>query len=168
MAAIFPTAYPLEWIARLYVETTADPKPGESTFSLEKETLAEHIKKLLRLNNASPWGNLAQGIIYKKENKLSEAKAHLRAGAERLPNQLLGWHLLLGVQMELYEWPSVETSCRRALCIIADIISSNAGRVPGGEQPQNYQHKLLLTQAQGLSYMGHENHLKQAIDILRN
>lgn len=167
MAAVFPTAYPLEWIARLYVETTADPKPGEATFPIEKEIMIEHIHKLLRLHKGSPWGNLAQGIIYQKENKLAEAKAHLRAGAERLPTQLLGWHLLLGVQMELYEWPGVETSCRRALVVITDILSSGSGRVPGGEEPNNYQSKLLLTQAQALSYMGHENHLKQAVDILR-
>lgn len=29
MAAIFPTYYPLEWICRVYVEMTTDPRDGD-------------------------------------------------------------------------------------------------------------------------------------------
>lgn len=49
-------------------------------FPLSLEEISIHVEKLLTLNSASPWGNLAQGIIYQQNNHYAKAKAHLRVG----------------------------------------------------------------------------------------
>lgn len=163
MAKIFPTYLPLEWICRMYVEWIAYPKEGEE-FVLNQEETNKYITKLLSINNVSPWGNLAQGMVYKQEGRLVEAKAHLRLGADKVKNNLLGWELLRSIQEESSDWPGLETSCRKSLAILS---SDKSCTIPGGENPQTYETKLKLMQARALVYMGHKNHLKQAVNMLQ-
>ncbi|XP_069945055.1 superkiller complex protein 3 [Cherax quadricarinatus] len=162
MATIFPTYYPLEWICRMYVEMTATPN-NEDEFPLSKEDISEYVTKLLRLNKASPWGNLAQGIIYLLDDHHVEAKAHLRVGAERVGNNLLGWSILLKLQEASNDWAGVEVTCKRSLKIMEDDPNVT---VPDNEEFEEYWTKLLLTQAKAYVHMGHKNHLHQAVTLL--
>ncbi|KAG0717698.1 Tetratricopeptide repeat protein 37 [Chionoecetes opilio] len=162
MARIFPTYLPLEWICRMFVRWTAYPVEGNE-FPLSQEETTEYMGKLLRINKASPWGNLARGLMYREEGSLVEAKAHLRLGADNIKNSLMGWELLRSVQEESSDWPGVETSCRKSLAILS---GDARPTVPGGEDPQAYETRLRLTQARALVHMGHKNHLKKAVDML--
>lgn len=163
MLNIFPTYYPLEWICRTFVEMNAFPVDGEDKFPLSQEELSEYNLKLLTMNKASPWGNLAMGLTCKLENKPEEAKAYLRVGAERVSNNLLGWRLLLIVQEKINDWPGVEVSCKKIINILN---SESKVTLPDNEDAESYSIKMHLMQAKALFYMGHMNHLKQAVAIL--
>uniref|UniRef100_A0A0P4WDX8 Tetratricopeptide repeat protein 37 n=1 Tax=Scylla olivacea TaxID=85551 RepID=A0A0P4WDX8_SCYOL len=162
MAKIFPTYLPLEWICRIFVELNAYPCE-EQEFPLSQEETSVYITRLLSINKTSPWGNLAQGMIYSQEGRLVEAKAHLRLGADNVKNNLIGWELLRSIQEESSDWPGVETSCRKSLAILS---SDNTPTIPRGEDPQAYGTQLRLMQARALVHMGHKNHLKQAVTML--
>ncbi|XP_045595970.2 superkiller complex protein 3 [Procambarus clarkii] len=162
MAEIFPTYYPLEWICRMYVEMTATASE-EGEFPLNREEISKYVLKLLSLNKASPWGNLAQGICYEQDNQHIEAKAHLRVGAERVGNNLLGWKILLNVQEATNDWSGVEVTCKRSLKIMEEDPNVT---IPDNEEFEAYRTKLLLMQAKAFVYMGHKNHLRQAVALL--
>ncbi|KAK7074327.1 hypothetical protein SK128_021742 [Halocaridina rubra] len=163
MLTVFPTYFPLEWLCRAFVETTADPIEGEENFALSMEQINEYISKLLSMNNASPWGNLAQGVIYQQNKQFVEAKAHLRVGAEHVPNSLLGWKLLLNVNKDTNNWPGVEVTCKKML----DILSTTPKvSIPGREEREAFIWKLKLMRADAFIHMGHENHLREAVSIL--
>ncbi|XP_042221418.1 tetratricopeptide repeat protein 37-like [Homarus americanus] len=163
MAEIFPTYYPLEWICRMYVLMTTNPQEDEEGYPLSSEEARTYITKLLRLNRASPWGNLAQGLVYKGEGLYIEAKAHLRVGAERVGNNLLPWKILLEIQEATNDWPGVEVSCKKSLKIME---ADETITIPDDEGFEAYRTKMMLTQAKAYVIMGHKNHLRQAVDIL--
>lgn len=63
-------------------------------FPLSQEELSEYNLKLLTMNKASPWGNLAMGLTCKLENKPEEAKAYLRVGKScSLPSVCITAHM---------------------------------------------------------------------------
>ncbi|KAK4289500.1 hypothetical protein Pmani_037531, partial [Petrolisthes manimaculis] len=165
MANIFTTSYPLEWVCRMYVEMSSRPIEGEDEFPLSEDEVCQQVSRLLRLNNVSVWGNLAQGLLCRKEGKLLQARAHLRLGAERGSPNLLGWRLLLESQASGGDWPGVEVSCRRSL----DVMAANpTATVPDDDRDADgYRVYLRLMQARALVNMGHRNHLRQAVDILQ-
>ncbi|XP_064110497.1 superkiller complex protein 3-like [Macrobrachium nipponense] len=163
MLAIFPTYFPLEWLCRTFVEMTANPAEGDGEYPLDREEVEKYASKLLSLNKASPWGNLAQGLLYLQDKQLPEARAHFRVGAERVTNNLLGWKLLLGANEASNNWPGVEVACKKSL----DIMASNAKvAIPGNEEFESYRWRMKLTRAKAFVYMGHDNHLREAVSIL--
>ncbi|XP_068245666.1 superkiller complex protein 3 [Palaemon carinicauda] len=163
MLAIFPTYFPLEWLCRAFVEMTANPTEGDGECPLNQEEVGKYVAKLLGLNSASPWGNLAQGLLYYQDKQYPEARAHFRVGAERVTNNLLGWKLLLEANKASNNWPGVEVACKKSL----DIMASNAKvAIPGNEDFDSYKWKMKLSRAKAFVFMGHENHLREAVAIL--
>lgn len=82
-------------------------------------------------------------------------------------NRLLGWKLLLDVQEVMSDWSGVEVTCSATLRFINDNPPTPAS-IPGGEELEVYCARLRLAKAKALVHMGHINHLRQAVDVLKN
>lgn len=76
---------------------------------------------------------------------------------------MLGWRLLLIVQEKTNDWPGVEVSCKKIINILK---AESKVSLPDSEDAESYSIKMHLMQAKALFYMGHMNHLKQAVTIL--
>ena len=90
---------------------------------------------------------------------------YILTGAERVTNNLLGWKLLLVVNEASNNWPGVEVTCRKSLEIMAN---SPKVTIPSGEDLEAYRLKMKLTRAKAFVYMGHDNHLREAVAILED
>lgn len=67
------------------------------------------------------------------------------------------------VQEKINDWPGVEVSCKKIINILN---SESKVTLPDNEDSESYSIKMHLMQAKALFYMGHMNHLKQAVAIL--
>lgn len=67
------------------------------------------------------------------------------------------------VQEKTNDWPGVEVSCKKIINILK---SESKVTIPDDEDLESYSIKMHLMQAKALFYMGHVNHLKQAVAIL--
>ena len=83
MSKVFPTAYPLEWVARIYVESTVPWKGVSNAQVLLWEDCVAPITTLLNIYSESVWGNLALGLQQEKKGNVAAAITRYTAACRR-------------------------------------------------------------------------------------
>lgn len=180
MAAIFPTAYPLEWIARLYVEDNLPWKNESASNSaasdnnLSWNSCLDPITRLLKVYSTSLWGNLAVGLQEEKEGRLVSAVDRYSAACQRSLNSfsntagqpIIWWRLLVDAQRATKDWPAVESTLGR----VVTLLSTTEAKWPGSVEDQSkddFLNHLKIMRAEALMQLGHEQHFITALDLLR-
>uniref|UniRef100_A0A2P2I5I3 Tetratricopeptide repeat protein 37-like n=1 Tax=Hirondellea gigas TaxID=1518452 RepID=A0A2P2I5I3_9CRUS len=169
MSSVFPTAYPLEWIARVFVENQL-PWKGNEASSVSWEDCEASITRLLQIYSASLWGNLALGLQYQKSGNLQSAVPRYSAACERSASSfsnsagqpIIWWRLLLEALTIIKDWPSVESTTGRILALLKD--TNATWPIIKDEE---YLNNLQLLRAKALMQLGHKKHYSDALSILR-
>ncbi|KAA0197853.1 hypothetical protein HAZT_HAZT004654 [Hyalella azteca] len=172
MYSLFKTAYPLEWIARVFVEDHLPWKSHSSDSILLWSDCDASITKLFDMYPATLWGNLALGLQYQESEDLKNSLVCYKRACERSKGHfsnsdgqpIIWWRLYLEALEKAKDWPGVEST---ATCIIS-ILSEKKSKWPGSfEDKDTVIQKLSFLKAQALMKMGHEKHFTIALSILR-
>ncbi|KAL7645632.1 UNVERIFIED_CONTAM: hypothetical protein RMT77_004018 [Armadillidium vulgare] len=168
MASIFPTAYPLEWIARAFVEYHHySYSYNEEDLVISEEELLEHLERLIHLYRDSPWGNFAYGLILWWKGNTYDAKQHLKKGCNLLPKNLRAWLTLLNTQRESNDFIGIHSSSKHLNSLLSS--SGIETQIPDEFPDVNaVKQFVLLTKVEALFQMGHPNQLEEAVSLLNS
>ena len=114
MTALFPeNVYPLEWICKVYLESTA------GIWQLEKDDLLVNLETFIAaLRTFSPnscLASLAEGALHYQQGRYEDSVAALRSGCDPANPNIYGLYLQCRSHRELRDHSSLETTAGQAL-----------------------------------------------------
>ncbi|KAF2364216.1 Tetratricopeptide-like helical domain [Trinorchestia longiramus] len=173
MAALFRTAYPLEWIARVFVQDHIPWMHHTSESQLSWSDCEASLFHLFELYPATLWGNLAVGLHYEESGELKNALLCYSRACDRSKSSfsntagqpVIWWRLYLEALQKAKDWPTIESTVTRILAILSE---TGAKWPDSGENVAVTNEKLKLLKAKALMQMGHEKHYALALSILKN
>ena len=158
MHEVFPkTAYPLEWVCKVYLEWVTDTLDFESE---DLENVSVYIGKLLELNASSTLGKLSQCAYLWKQGSTSEAKEALTKilSGNNNPN-FYGCLILCRSLVQLSLFSEAETQIVTTLDLLETKVKEESTRVKLRNELQGMLVNCLYSQ-------GSPDKLKRAKAIL--
>ena len=170
MHDVFRTAYPLEWVARVFVEDHL-PWNDKETF-ISWDECSALISRLMDIYSSSLWGNLAVGLTHSSVGRKAAAASCYAKACERSTSTfsntggqaIIWWRLLLDARHQLKDWPAVESTASS----IVTLLKEKDARWPGDGTSDSVIIEMHKLRAKALMEMGHSQHYATALEILRS
>ena len=159
MAEIFTeNIYPLEWICKVYLETTAGVLNADHEIL---ENIGKYANRLLELSPSSTLGSLANGALSWKLKNPEECIQFMKPilDSSTSPN-FYGLYILAMAQFEMKDYTDVEVTASEAV--------KHISKVKDDLKRADIENHLSLISVQSLYYQSSFEKMKSAISLIEN